>query len=148
MLHKSSIATVGMQMLFETIPHEKQRYNTVGDWWIDSDGSWQIRVSKLSDWRYEFLVGFHEMLEMVWCVYKGIREEDVTAFDTKFEECRKQKLETANPSEREALKEMEPGDQPDAPYHFGHKVATMIEKLAAHVLGVDWNAYADEVARL
>lgn len=114
---------------FQIIPHEEQRYPTPGDWWCDDEDVWQIRVSALGDWRYEFLIFFHEVLEMAWCRWKGIREEDVTAFDERYEE------------NRRVGDLSEPGNDPKAPYWFGHQVATLCERSAAHILNVDWNVY-------
>jgi hypothetical protein len=111
-----------------TIPHNTQRYDTVGDWWTDEDG-WHIRVSYLGNWRYNFLVAFHELLEMAWCKWHGISEAAVTFHDIEFERNRK-------PGDLS-----EPGDHPLAPYRMGHRYATVAERLAAAVLGVRWNEY-------
>lgn len=111
------------------ISHEDQDYNTPGNWWVDENDCWQIRVSKLGDWRYEFLVFFHEILEMAWCQFKGIREEDVTAFDERYED------------NRRVGDLSEPGNDPKAPYWFGHQVATLCERSAAQILFVDWSDY-------
>ena len=54
----------------KTIPHNSQRYDTVGDWWTDEEG-WHFRVSYMGNWRYQFLVAFHEMLELAWCTRRG-----------------------------------------------------------------------------
>jgi hypothetical protein len=41
-----------MRINIEVIPHEQQRYPTVGDYWME-DGVQQVRISGLPDWRYE-----------------------------------------------------------------------------------------------
>jgi hypothetical protein len=112
----------------KTIPHNSQRYDTVGDWWTDEEG-WHIRVSELGDWRYQFLVAFHEMLELAWCKRRGVKQADVDAFDMDYEKNRK-------PGDFS-----EPGDDPKAPYREGHHLATLVERFAAMVLGVSWDAY-------
>lgn len=111
-----------------TIPHNQQRYDTVGDWWTDEEG-WHIRVSYMGNWRYNFLVAFHELLEMAWCKQKGVKQADVDAFDICFEK------------NRAPCDLSEPGDDPRAPYRYGHQMATLAERFAALVIGVKWDKY-------
>ena len=42
----------------------------------------------------------------------------------------------------------EPGDDPHAPYHKQHQVATTCEKLIAEALEMDWEAYGRAVEKL
>ena len=128
-----------MKVTITTIPHDKQRYDTVGDWETGPRvNEFWIKVSQMSDWRYEFLVGIHEAVEAALCHHRGITEEEVTAFDKKFDE---------EPPEGK-WPGVEPGDSPDAPYRKEHFFATTIERLIAAELGVDWNTYDDEVESL
>lgn len=123
----------------KTIPHRKQRYETVGDWlWIGKGKAKRllIRVSQMSDWRYEFLVALHELVEVALCHYQGITQKQVDAFDMRFEKNRK-------PGNVD-----EPGDDDKAPYRVQHCIATGVERIAAALLGVSWNRYADEVESL
>jgi hypothetical protein len=134
-----------MKILIETIPHSEQRYPTVGDWqwkssrtkdfyakgkdpkeWSDKD-TLVIRVSSLSDWRYEALVGLHEAIEALLCKQAGVTEEQVDQFDLNFKG------------------EGEPGNDPLAPYCQQHQVATVIETTLAQELDVDWAKYEAEV---
>lgn len=135
-----------MKINIETIPHEKQRYTTVGDWewgveWDRPPGTdmgpkelWKpvdaltIRVSKLSDWRLEFLIGVHELIEAMLCKQAGITTTQVDAFDKAFGD-----------------RDEEPGDDSQAPYRKQHCIATGIERLLAAELGVDWKAYEQEL---
>lgn len=118
-----------------TIPHKNQRYPTIGDWiWQNlkerlDRSELDIRVSDLGDWRYEFLVAFHEQIETILCSLRGIKQQDVDLFDKRFEESRQENDFT------------EPGDCEDAPYHREHKFATKLEFLMAQELGVDWDEY-------
>jgi hypothetical protein len=127
-------AAVMRESIFEgvieirVIPHNSQRYDTVGDWWLD-DGGWHIRVSETGNWRYNFLVVFHELLEVAWCCWKGVRQSDVDAFDREYERNRK-------PGDNS-----QPGDDPKAPYRVGHQFAEAAERLAAAVLCVNWGEY-------
>ncbi len=129
------------RLLFDAyrIAHEDQRYPTCGDWQAQGDGSCHITVSKMSDPRYEILVAIHELIEATLCAERGIKQSVVDEFDKLFE------------AEREAGKhppEAEPGDDPRAPYHYQHKIATDIERLLAHRMGVEWSAYEREVSEL
>lgn len=120
----------------QIIDHSEQRYPTVGDWWRGQDGSLQIRVSKMSDWRYEVLVGVHELCEYVMCLYNGVTQESVDDFDMEFE------------ARREPGNRDEPGDDVLAPYRLEHCIATGIERCLAGVLGVAWKDYELEIESL
>ncbi len=125
-----------MQIHIETIPHDMQRYPTVGDYWQE-DGAEQVRISQMKDWRYEILVTVHELIEMAITRHRAISEADITAFDVAFEKAREQ-----------GLVHGEPGDQPDAPYRREHVFATNLERLLAAELDVDWAEYDEYVNML
>ena len=116
-----------MMIVIRTIPHAEQRYPTAGDYWWDDDGTWQIRVSDLGDWRKELLLGLHELIESGICRHKGISEQSITDFDIAWE---KKQPRTG-----------EPGDSPEAPYFNEHQFATSIERICSFHLGVDWVEY-------
>lgn len=166
-----------MKILIETIPHKNQRYPTVGDWqnvpgnhkysikyMVNGERTCEycrgmqrenellhpdqcpaapitlhIKVSEMSDWRYEALVGIHEAVEALLCKRSGITEAEVDAFDLGFAHV-KSPIEGASPPE--------PGDDPHAPYHKQHVVATQIERALSFALNVDWNLYEEEVDSL
>lgn len=117
-------------MHIETIPHESQRYPTVGDYWSDENGVEQIRVSEMMDWRYEVLVAVHEIVEMALTRQRGIAEQAITEFDIRFEQ-----------DKEKALVSGEAGDNVNAPYRKEHFFATNLERLFAAELGVDWFEY-------
>lgn len=119
-----------MKIQIETIPHETQRYPTVGDYWDAEDGTIQVRVSNLADWRQEALVAVHEMVEMILTRHRGISEESISDFDIAFERGRERGQVLG-----------EPGDDPRAPYRREHFFATNLERLLAAELDVDWRAY-------
>jgi hypothetical protein len=114
----------------DVIRHADQRYDTCGDWLIDHDGRIIVRVSELGDWRFEFLIAIHEMVEAALCHHRGISEEAVTAFDKEHEA---------------GGGDGEPGEHPDAPYRKEHAFATLIEAMVARELGVDWPEYGDAI---
>ncbi len=126
-----------MTIHIETISHDTQRYPTVGDYWEDEAGVEQVRVSKMIDWRYEILVAVHELVEWALTRQRGIREEDISAFDVEYESLRESGLVTG-----------EPGDNPKAPYKREHFFATNLERLFAAELGVDWVEYDQYVDQL
>jgi hypothetical protein len=119
-----------MKINIETIPHGEQRYPTVGDYWDDSEGVVQVRVSDMKDWRYEALVVVHELVEMFLTKHRDIAEQDISDFDVKFERSREEGLVTG-----------EPGDHVNAPYRREHFFATNLERLFSSELGVDWFEY-------
>ena len=112
----------------KTIPHEMQRYPTVGDYFC-RDGKSLFFVSDLDDWRYETLVALHEVIEEALTRLRGISEEEISDFDMAYER------------DRIAGDNSEPGDSPKAPYHHEHVFATSIERLVAQALGVNWQEY-------
>lgn len=124
-----------MNVKIEVIPHKKQRYPTVGDWYFEK-GNLVIRVSGMGNWRYEMLVAIHELAEVLMCKHDGISQKSVDKFDIAFE------------NNRNPLNEDEPGDDPKAPYRKQHCIATGIERVLAAELGVSWNKYADAICKL
>lgn len=127
-------------VVIKIIPHKEQRYETAGDWFFDADNILQIRVSKMSNWRYEQLVAYHEYAEAMICLSRGIEEKDVSDFDIKFEEIRKQYPEI--------IGDMEPGYMITAPYYKPHRTATHLERVLAEELGVEWKSYEKVVNNL
>jgi hypothetical protein len=125
-----------MRICIATIPNSEQRYPTAGDYWIDENGDWQIRVSQLGDWRFELLVAIHELCEMAMCHHDGIPESEITAFDIQYEK------------DREAGKHCdyeEPGDDFESPYGKQHCLATGIERIMCAVLDVEWSEYEESI---
>ena len=142
-----------MRVVIQAIEHVEQRYPTCGDYWDDEAGNLQVRVSKMDDWRYEALVGIHEVIEALLCRHDGVSFAEIDAFDKDFEKAR---AEVTNPAKvRRFLfrgevrdKDAEPGDDPRAPYYRQHGIATGIERILAVLLGVDWSAYSEAVLAL
>lgn len=120
----------------KTIQHNKQRYETCGDWTIRGNVI-TINVSELCDWRKEALIALHELVEALACKDKEITQKEVDLFDMTYESQR-------DPSDLTS----EPGNDPAAPYHKQHKFAEIIERLMAGELGVDWNAYEQVIQDL
>lgn len=128
-----------MPILIYDVPHNTQRYDTCGDWIWDALNNLTISISNTGDWRYNFLVAFHEQIEATLCRLHNISEPDIVEFDRKFEVER-----TLGKHSLTA----EPGDDPRAPYHKEHIFATHIEKQTADAMGVDWADYEEHIYNL
>lgn len=122
----------------KTIAHNKQRYETVGDYYLYKSKKkrnkfiWLFRVSKLGDWRLEILIFVHEVIEWALVRNRGISVECIDRFDKRYEQRRKLGYEDC---------QGEPGDHKDSPYRKEHFFATSIERLLAAELKVDWEVY-------
>ena len=127
---------MSLNIRIQTIPHNKQRYATVGDWVWTSTGNLTIYVSDLGDWRKEFLVARHELDEVMLCRERGITQEEVDQYDMAYE-ARRLPGDTS-----------EPGDSLLAPYRKEHFFATTQERAMAHELGIDWTIYEDAINSL
>lgn len=112
-----------MRIVIESLPHNQHRYPTVGDYWRDSNGDLQIRVSEMPDHRHMVLVALHELIEVSLCEDRGIPEPEIKAFDEAH------------------LNADEPGALPDAPYHSEHVFADCIERFVARELRVNQQQY-------
>ena len=122
-----------MKIILEVIPHNDQRYETVGDWFLDEQGNLVIRASKeLGDGAKLVLV--HELIEVLMCMADGIPQSWVDDFDIQFENWRKQGKVGPND---------EPGDHHLAPYKRQHGFASSVERMLGAYLGVNWQAYAN-----
>ncbi len=110
-----------MSITIKTIPHSEQRYNTVGDYQTAA-GATEVRISKLGDEKMETLVAMHELVELLLCKFAGVTDKQIDEFDFAFDG-------------------RSPGDDPTAPYHRQHIIATEIEKIMARELGVNWEEY-------
>jgi hypothetical protein len=113
----------------KTIPHSEQRYDTVGDY-FRLNGATHFRVSEMQNWRFEFLILLHEMVEWALCQDAGISNRTVDTFDMNF------------------AGEGEPGDDKKCPYYEQHQAAIIAEKLVAKMLRIDWEEYDKVVEAL
>jgi hypothetical protein len=102
----------------------------------DAPPTLNIRVSQMSELRYEWLIAVHELVEALLCEKAGITPADVDEFDFAW-----QRIQA--PGEV-----TEPGNDPIAPYHRQHRFASIVEELMAMELGVDWSSYSSEVNSL
>ena len=106
---------------------------SLGDYWRNHKDLINIRSLDIGNQDYEFLIMLHEMIEEYLCTKRGVKEQDIQAFDNEFD--------------KKAL-ECEPGDDPQAPYYKEHQIATIIERLVAYELGIDWEKYGTDLEKL
>jgi hypothetical protein len=119
-----------MNINIVVIPEAEQRPEVNGaDWYFDNKGDLQVRVSPMSDWRYEVLLGVHEAVEAICCMNAGVSQAEVDAFDLEYD-----KTHTFD---------VDAGDEPHAPYSRQHCVATAIERILCAELGANWKLYDD-----
>ncbi len=84
------------------------------------------------DPREEQLIAIHEVVELSLVLSLGVSQEAIDQFDLSFERERKVGMVGLD---------SEPGDDPRAPYHSAHLVASDVEQNLARELGVDWSTY-------
>ena len=102
------------------------------DWFWEPNGDLTVQIAPMSDWRREFLLGIHEVVEAVVCRHTGVSQKAVDAFD--------QEYDKTHPTDCNA------GDDPLAPYHREHTLATAVERMLAYALFVQWGDYDSELA--
>ena len=107
----------------KTIPFSQQRYETLGDWQVKKDGSIKVLVSETGDWRVNFLLSIHELVEAGLCANAGITQDMVDEFDMSHPDLD------------------EPGAHESAPYCRQHGIAHIVERLLCHELGMNWDEY-------
>lgn len=128
-----------MKINIEFIPHRDQRYDTVGDWWLDDDDVLQIRASRMDE-PYSALVALHEIVE---ALVEGIRitgdlrvtrrmVEATDQWDKHFGE----------------FTQREPGYAPACPVYRGHMIASAVEHMVAMLVEIDYNDYEAKIADL
>jgi hypothetical protein len=105
------------------------RYDTVGDWYYDSEGTLIIEVCQTYIRDYNYLIAVHELVEAILCSVNGISQSLVDDWDFK------------HPSNS-------PGSLPGCPYKKEHDIATLIEKLLCWAMGRSWENYGNFVDRM
>lgn len=114
-----------LKIEIKTIPHTQQRYDTIGDYIDNPDGSRQILISELGNPDYEFLVAIHELIEQHLCLKRFISESSISEFDRSYR----------------GLHRDDPGQDTNAPYHKEHMFASGIEKALCEEMGISYYKY-------
>jgi hypothetical protein len=114
------------KITIKAIPHKKQRYKTVGDYWKNKDESMEFRVSILDNEYYQFSIILHELVEYFLCKKDRIRLNEIDNFDLAYEKAR----EEGNRYAPCGCKiRGNPGDDIHSPYHHQHIFATRIQQM-------------------
>src|SRR5690349_20314273 len=71
-------------IIIKTIPHDKQRYPTCGDY-QEFDDRIEFRISNLGDTRSEMALALHELVEFSLCKERGVDLAAIDAFDMEYE---------------------------------------------------------------
>jgi hypothetical protein len=159
-----------MRIFIETIPHEKQRYPTCGDWRTEfffSCKCGSFRLSKDCLREEANCPRCHEVIvkEEVLAVYVSqlsdwrrevalILHELSEALFCRADGITAEQVDAYDFAFEEKAKagmyknEDEPGDQVDCPYREQHVAASDIEMRAAKTLRVDWGDYNVELSAL
>lgn len=117
------------------VPIERQRFTTLGDWWEENPGEFVIAITEMVDWRYEFLILVHELIEWAVCQQRGVSTRKADEFDEMWEQ------ELAEGKHRV---EDEAGFDRRCPYRMGHIWGCRAEWLLAGLLKVRWHDYCQE----
>jgi hypothetical protein len=134
MNHTNQNSMVSINIL--TIPVEKMRYPTCGDYWYDQYGTLQIRVADIGDEFYEKMIIIHELIEEAITKKNGITEQQIMDFDLRFEADRKKgNLD-------------EPGFDKNCIYRKEHTFATSVEIGMCAMANVDFVEYDTKVNEL
>ncbi len=122
---------MSLNITINTIPHEKQAYNTLGNYGTTQGKEW-FQISDMGDWKMEFLVAIHELIEAALCKHRGIKIGEIDRFDIQFERDRDHGAHG---------QEDEPGDDYEAPYRNEHLFACGIEQLLCSEFGIPIKTY-------
>jgi len=122
------------EIIIKTIPVEKQRYNTAGDYW-ETDSEIHFRISKQQDERSEVAILLHELIEFFLTKQHGITEKEITEYDLAWEE----------KFNRGEVKADEPGSEPGCIYGDEHNISLIIERIYCMAAGVDWTKHDEQL---
>lgn len=117
-------------------------FTTLGYWWFenpDNKGALHVEVVKMSDWRFEFSVWGHEVIEVLYCRLFHITTEQADKFDQYYEDCY---------AAGTISKDKEPGHDPKCPYHWGHMAGVCWEYICILITLASWEKYLNECDRL
>jgi hypothetical protein len=82
-----------------------------------------INVTKTKNWRHEWLILLHEIVELILVLHSGVIFKEIDRFDEQMTDYH------------------DPGSHPAAPYHKAHMTALKIEKEIAKKLKIKWGSY-------
>jgi hypothetical protein len=106
--------------IIEIVPLNKQRYETLGDYFYDKQGVRHFKITDTGNEFYNDLILVHELIEEILTRAKGISEKTILRHDLEFEKLLKDGK--VGPDE-------EPGEHKNSPYRQEHLLAEIVEKL-------------------
>lgn len=122
-----------MNILIKVIPESEQRQEVSGaDWFWDSNGDLQVRVSPMSNWRREMMLAIHETVEALMCRHNGVSQKSVDEFDQDYYKTHSDDCDA--------------GDEAAAPYVREHCLSTAIERILCAEFNENWASYDAELA--
>ena len=135
-----------MEIHIKTIPAEHQRYPTVGDYWYDTEGVLQVRITEMPESIspelaefYTKMIIVHELSEEALTKFRGLTEPEIADFDKYYEMRREQGL---------VPEDSEPGFDNNAPYLREHTLSTAIEMQMCAMAGLSWSDYDNLINEL
>ena len=117
------------QIIINVVAPVAMRYQTVGDWQV-YEHTLGVTVADSGNALTNLFVGLHEAIEAVLFLDRGGSEEAVDKFDMQWKNSRAYD---------------EAGDDPTAPYHREHVLATIIERMLVHAAHLTWELHAENV---
>ena len=111
-----------MKVLF--LPKGLLRFNQIDDYQY-IDGELVVSVAETGNEVFNKLVLIHALVEEMLTKANGIKEEDISTYDS------------------EHLTSVEPGLERDAPYRDAHLIAEGIERMLCGYLKIPWKDYED-----
>ncbi len=131
-----------------------QRYDTVGDWQFNTSYDHEfldIKIVNLNDEKMNACIAIHELIEALLCRFNEpeITTEMVDQFDMSRHVFQADERGLCVICDKpEGYHYDEPGESPEAPYHFQHLHATEIEKYMAARFGINWEDYEKRINSL
>jgi len=117
-------------------------FTTIGYWsWSEpqNSGTLHIEVVKMSDWRFEFAVWGHEIIEVAYCWLIGTTTEQADDFDAMYEK---------GYNDGTIPKTKEPGHDRKCPYHWGHMAGVAWEHICIFITFASWSKYLAECDKI
>jgi len=125
------------RVVVDVIPHEEQRYDTVGDYTFDDENKvLHISVSDTGDHKEAMAVAIHELVEFVLVQERGIPFQSIDEFDVTWEAGKRTCDIFCLCTEIG-----EPGSCLEAPYYHEHAAATAVERELISQWHMDWETY-------
>lgn len=128
-----------MNINVEIKPKAQMRYNTVGDYFFQEDGSLKFEIADTGSPICNWMILIHEMIEYALLENRDVPIQTVDAFDFMYEKERDEAFHDLDD---------EPGFDKRSPYIREHTLATAVEMLMCAHAGVSWTDYSELIITL